>query len=470
LDNSLHYFDSNVGSSNNNCMKDALWSCCKSFANKSGGSKQTEYRRIWIFTNDDNPYGSDNTVCDQTLTIAKDGAQMGIELSLWCMNYGSKSFDIDIFYKNLLTVNIKESSTYEDDDDDDEVEFLSIENRVKSAGNDGFQNVLSRITRKLNKKKRVCILPLIFGKDKADAQNEVNMMIQIHKVVKILDKPKNIPLMKATNEPVKSTTQNCDKLTGKPISDHEVTTCIEVGEYRLPIEKADVTQIKSGYGQFSPGIYMLAFAPKEIIFRTQNLEASYFLYPEETSVKGSRVLFKSVLQNMLKKGLVSLAKFVKNTTSEPRLCVVVPQDEEVDSMNQQLCPPGFHLIFLPYLDDLRCPPIDIPISTDSKVNDTMMSAAKNIINQLHYPPEYSYKDNISSIAIQKFYSCLQAVALETVVADVDQPKDTLVTNKQLLKGDVDVFNSILSIQTEKVKKARAPPKPKGEPANKKAKK
>jgi ATP-dependent DNA helicase 2 subunit 1 len=173
---------------------------------------------------------------------------------------------------------------------------------------------------------------------------------------------------------------------------------------------------------------------------------------------------------MLNKGLVSLAKFVKNKASEPRLCIIVPQGEEVDSMNQQINAPGFNLIFLPYLDDIRPSPLDIPTSIESRVSTTMDSAAKNIINQLHFPSEYSYKDNISSIAIQKFYSCLQAVALETVVADVDQPKDMLVSSKQLLKEDVDVFNSILSITTEKVKKPRAPPKAKGEPATKKAKK
>ena len=32
--------------------------------------------------------------------------------------------------------------------------------------------------------------------------------------------------------------------------------------------------------------------------------------------------------------------------------VLVPQQEEMDG-DRQLCPPGFNLIFLPFVDDLR---------------------------------------------------------------------------------------------------------------------
>jgi len=458
----------------NGALKDALWSCSKSFAGKSGGSKQSEYRRIWLFTNDDDPYGSDSVLRDHTYTVAKDSAQMGIELSLWHMNCGeSKSFDVNRFYKKLLTICEIDESLSNDDELRQEL-FLSFENRLKSAGNDGFKDIIGRIVRKSNKKRRVCVLPLILGKDKTD-DNEVNMAVQMYKIVKILDKPSKTPLMKTTSEAVKATTKNVHKNTGQAVNDFDITTCVEIGEFKLPFDKNDITHIKTGHGMFSPGIYIMAFVSKEILFRTQNIESSYFLFPDESSVKGSRVLFKSILDDMSKKGLVALAKFVKNKITEPRLCIIVPQCEEIDeSINQQISPAGFNLIFLPFLDDIRSPPLEIPTSIETRVNESMIGAAKNIIDHLHFQHGYSFKDNLSSIAIQKFYSSLQAVALQSVVEDIDIPTDTLAMNQTSLpKDDIDVFTSILRIQAEKVvkeKKPRAPPKPKGESAPKKAKK
>ena len=476
LNSNLSYFDIMIGSADVGCtLKDALWSCSKSFASKSGGSKQAEYRRIWLFTNDDNPCGSEGVLYDQTLITAKDSAQMGIELSLWHMNCGSKSFDVNKYYKKLLTICEIDESLSNDEELRQEL-FLSFENRLKSAGNDGFQDILGRIIRKVNKKRRVCVLPLVLGKDKCE-ESEVNMAVQLYKIIRILDKPSKTPLVKSTSEAVKVVTTNVDKVTGAVANDFDISTCVEIGEYKLPFEKSDVAHIKTGHGLFSPGIFMLSFVSKEILFRTQNVEESYFLYPDEASVKGSRALFKSILDDMSRKGLVALAKYVKNKVTEPRLCMVVPQDEEIDSeTNQQIAPPGFNLIFLPFLDDIRCPPIEMTVDIESKVDDTMLAAAKNVVNELHFPANYSFKDNLSNIAVQKFYSSLQAVALQSVFEDIDIPKDTLEMNqKPLAKEDIDVFGSILRIQADKVvkeKKPRAPAKPKGqgEPAAKKAKK
>jgi ATP-dependent DNA helicase 2 subunit 1 len=462
-----------MGSADVGCtLKDALWSCSKAFASKSGGSKQAEYRRIWLFTNDDNPCGGEGVLYDQTLIAAKDSAQMGIELSLWHMNCGSKAFDVNKYYKKLLTICEIDESLSNDEELRQEL-FLSFENRLKSAGNDGFRDILGRIIRKVNKKRRLCVLPLVLGKDKSD-ENEVNMAVQLYKIIRILDKPIKTPLVKSTSEAVKVVSTNVDRVTGAAINDFDIVTCVEIGDHKVPFDKADVAHIKAGHGLFSPGIYMLSFVSKEILFRTQNVEASYFLYPDEASVKGSRVLFKSILDDMSRKGLVALAKYVKNKISEPRLCMIVPQEEEIDSeTNQQISPPGFHLIFLPFLDDIRSPPIEMPACIESRVNDTMLTAAKNIIKEFHFPPNYSFKDNLSNIAVQKFYSSLQAVALQSVIEDIDIPKDTLEMNqKSLLKEDIDTFSSILRIQADKVakeKKPRAPAKPKGEPAAKKAK-
>jgi hypothetical protein len=50
-----------------------------------------------------------------------------------------------------------------------------------------------------------------------------------------------------------------------------------------------------------------------------------------------------------------LCEIIIRSNSSPRLAALIPQqevlDEEVKSI--QRCPPGFHLVYLPYADDFR---------------------------------------------------------------------------------------------------------------------
>ena len=101
-------------------LKDALWQCSNEFNKKGNTFKDLDFKRVWLFSNDDNPNCKYPQEQLQIIQVAKDAAETGIEVSLWHMNKvlcdkdgnktGFSPFNIDIFYNKILVV-----------DDDDEL-------------------------------------------------------------------------------------------------------------------------------------------------------------------------------------------------------------------------------------------------------------------------------------------------------------------------------------------------------------
>ena len=74
---------------------DALWTCSTLF---SSTTTKVGHKRIFLFTNEDNPNPSDAYIRSQNIQRAKDLSELGIELELFPMNKKSESFDPSKFY------------------------------------------------------------------------------------------------------------------------------------------------------------------------------------------------------------------------------------------------------------------------------------------------------------------------------------------------------------------------------------
>lgn len=48
-------------------------------------------KRLWIFTDDDQPNNLDPVEQQATVTVAKDTSDAGIEISLWYFNHSSRN-------------------------------------------------------------------------------------------------------------------------------------------------------------------------------------------------------------------------------------------------------------------------------------------------------------------------------------------------------------------------------------------
>jgi hypothetical protein len=114
-------------------LKEGLWKCSEEFGSRAKKSSRGDYKRVWLFTNLDNPNGSDPVEQSRTVQVSKDCAETGIEISLWHMNDLSSKLEFDLkkFYARLLV------------SDEDELHL-----RVKGSGNEGFSDMLAHAKRK----------------------------------------------------------------------------------------------------------------------------------------------------------------------------------------------------------------------------------------------------------------------------------------------------------------------------------
>jgi hypothetical protein len=137
-------FDDLIGSQaddNGFCpLKQAFWSCSQSFASKE--LKKTDFKRIWIFTNDDCPNSSFPGEQNSIVKVARDCAQAGIEISLWHLNRSEHViFDPKLFYTRLL---VESSTTCESEDNES-----GIDERMLGGGYEGFDDLIKSVRRKV---------------------------------------------------------------------------------------------------------------------------------------------------------------------------------------------------------------------------------------------------------------------------------------------------------------------------------
>ncbi|CAN1813364.1 ATP-dependent DNA helicase 2 subunit KU70, partial [Linum perenne] len=151
------------------------------------------------------------------------------------------------------------------------------------------------------------------------------------------------------------------------------------------------------------------FKPLSCLKDYHNLRPSTFVYPSDKEVVGSTCTFIALHRAMIQQQRFALAFY--GISTNPRLVALVAQDEIV-SGGGQLEPPGMHMIFLPYCEDIR--DIEqrvmktknpVPRATEEQINK-----AAALIKRI-YLKDFSVCQ-FSNPALQRHYAVLQALALD----------------------------------------------------------
>ena len=154
-----------------------------------------------------------------------------------------------------------------------------------------------------------------------------------------------------------------------------------------------------------PSIKLLGFKDRSELVFEDNVRHSLFIYPDEDTYAGSRRTFTALLSSMVKKGKFGLVRALTRRNASPSFCALLPQEGgESEGWAE---PSGFHLITLPFADDIRAAPIDegfrgelLPSSksllalssTRLTAGKELIDAAKSLISKLAlrngtYPPD-----------------------------------------------------------------------------------
>ncbi|WVQ84479.1 hypothetical protein IAT38_006631 [Cryptococcus sp. DSM 104549] len=173
---------------------------------------------------------------------------------------------------------------------------------------------------------------------------------------------------------------------------------------RIHYSSDEVAKFKSM--GLEPQIKIIGFQGSNHLHPDENVKHAYFIYPNESEYTGSTRTFTALLLSCIKHDRHALALCRFRTNTVPEFCVLIPQPEVLNDDGSQEMPPGFHVIPLPYKDDLRKAPKAIR-STLSATEEQLkvMGAILRVIRSKSYE-----SDSYPNPALAYHFDQLQALA------------------------------------------------------------
>ncbi|XP_033119384.1 X-ray repair cross-complementing protein 5-like [Anneissia japonica] len=394
LENNNNDFKAKYGHSSSFSLSDALWCCSNMF---SQCSQKLGHKRILLFTNNDSPHADNIALQRQAKAKASDLNSNGIDIELLHLRLPGHNFDVSRFYQDIIFA-----------PDDEELS-------VMPDASDKFDELLTRVRTKDHKKRSQGKLNFSLGSD-------FDLAVNVYTLTSKTSKPYSVNLYKRTNEEVrKKSTYFCEE-TGEQLMPSDIKKFQTFGGRKIAFEKDELKEMKK-FGD--PGLVLLGFKPKSYVKNHFHFKSSQFLFPDESRIKGSTTAFSALLQKCIDRDVVPICQYISRQNTPPRCVALVGQKEELDDQNMQVQPSGFHLIFLPYSDDMR----KLNLQKMPKATPEQVDKAKEIIKKLQFKYNPSSFENP---ALQTFWRNLEVLAL-----DKDMPEEFT----DFTAPDVDRINS-----------------------------
>ncbi|WVY92644.1 hypothetical protein V8G54_031732 [Vigna mungo] len=473
-------FSKNIGSQHGivsdtreNSLYNAIWAA-QALLRK--GSAKTVDKRILLFTNDDDPFGSikgaaKSDMIRMTLQRAKDAQDLGISIEILPLSCPDEVFKISQFYADLIGL-----------EGDDLVDFMP------EAGKK-LEDMNSQLRKRMFTKRIVKRLKFTIVNGVSIELNSYALVRHTEPgAVTWLDSVTNLPLKiertficadtgavveNPTKQflPYKKKNINCTIWGIAIVAENRSFWNLIIANYlfwdksvieggqNITFSMEQLSEIK----RISTGqLNLLGFKPLSCLRDYYNLKPSSFLYPsyEITSARDMinvvLVGFKQVLTfqklglrligftNLVSKGtdssmcifialhrsMIQLNRFAvafSGSSSRPQLVALIAQEEVIQS-GIQIEPPGMHMIYLPYSDDIRL--------VEERYSDTSGMVTKASSDQIKRAADLikrvDLKDfsvcQISNPALQRHYAVLQALALEE--DDVPEMKDETLPDEE----------------------------------------
>jgi len=180
-----------------------------------------------------------------------------------------------------------------------------------------------------------------------------------------------------------------------------------------------------------PAMVLLGFKPVSRIKPWYNIRHPYFLHPSDETIGGSVTLCAALIIAMQTRETAAIVRWVHKQTSQVRLAALLPQMEVLDDDLFQIKPPGFHMIPLPYREDIRQVSIvGTKPNVDEQIAREQVKCAMNVLREIsveEFKPEL-----VDNPVIQKHYAGLEALAMNE--SRVQEPPDYLLPDLELMNS------------------------------------
>jgi len=362
-------------------LHEALWQCQSMFALIPG---KVGNKTIILMTNNSNPHGGDNRLDIQARRKAGDLHDTDIFLDVVPVCGEGQQFQMNKFYCDLIKLA----------DDSSPMTTTSLA--------DLSTMVIKRTTVKRSTGK----MHFLVG--------GLTIAVSSYNLLGRSTKPPKQKLASDTNEPVNSSRTWAHPITGAPLLPSDMNRFLKYGGKNICFTDDEVKSIKS-LGSDQPPIKLCGFKPISSVKPSHHVRVSQFLQPLESSVQGSKAVFSALLSRCLARKVMAVCQYKPRTAQGITYVGLVPQEEEIDEAGNQFKPPGFHVIFLPFIDDFRR--VSMPMLPQDNPPEAV-EAAKEVIKKLRLK-QFVPTENCS---LQNHYQMIEAHALrrDTLIKPEDQ--------------------------------------------------
>ncbi|KAG0474073.1 hypothetical protein HPP92_015930 [Vanilla planifolia] len=309
-----------------------------------------------------------------TLQRAKDAQELGIMIELLPMS--RREFNVSIFYSDMLGLQGEEVSQF-----------------LITAG-DRLEDMTTQLRKRMFPKRKVKSINFVIA-------NGFCIQVNAYAMVRSSVPGSIMWLDSVTNLPLKIERSFICTDTGAVVQQPRI--CFQ--EFKGEMVKFTMEELSEIKKISDDHLHLLGFKPLACLKDYHNLKPATFLYPSDEDILGSTCAFIALHRSMLRLQRFAVA-FYGN--SNPHLVALVAQDE-IASTCGQLEPPGMHMIYLPYSDDIRYPEelhLDAPIPC-ATVEQVKKAGA--LIKRMDLK-DFSVCQ-FSNPSLQRHYGILQALAL-----------------------------------------------------------
>lgn len=236
--------------------------------------------------------------------------------------------------------------------------------------------------------------------------DDVQIGVGLYHLCKTKNLPKKVSLHRETNALVESTKSNLvtNESTSRPVLISELSMYQTYGNRKIELTHSELMQFRKFGG--SPHMKLLGFKTANTLDMSKYyLKQSAFLYPDEVSVTGSTKLFKCLRDRCIKKNCIAICIIVPRWYTIPRLVALVPQERIVHNKHQKQSD-GFHVIYLPYVDNFK----EVITNESPEISCEQLECMRRIIKKLKLN-DFEV-DNFENPKLQTLYNAIEALALE----------------------------------------------------------
>ncbi|XP_063708453.1 ATP-dependent DNA helicase 2 subunit 1 [Culicoides brevitarsis] len=439
---------------NPNCLNDAVWIASKMLRNC--GYKLVE-SRILVFTDNPKPFEPGSNEERNAFKKAEDLRDSGITVTVMPM---SDDFTGEPFYAQFIeTVFGCELPDIR----------MDLEKPVQTR-----EMLMQRVTQKDYTKRCSSRIKFHFGQG-------LDMSVGIYSMYRQVKPPKAVTLHRKDNEQIQAKrvhvvkeaseneiSSNNEEIQAKnepkasnnnvfnfnftkpAIIPTELIHYQQFGEDKIKFTNQERTKMQT---LMQPGLNLLGFKPLDTFVLDAHLRGPNFMYPDEKLLKGSTTLFRALWERCLAKKVVAYGILVERSRANPKLVVLVPQDELSGKYSRY---GGFRIEYVAYADAIR--DIDaFKCFQDEDFPEEVINQGTELFIKVIDKLKFRYKpEKIANPKVTGLYEVIEATVLE------EQPPPaidtTLPDTEQMdaqLADVVEQFQELFQVDEAPEKKKRS---------------